>query len=188
MLLQNLPLKIIGEYFHLFLQVGVISEESWFKSKVKWIDFLKVRGSFGMLGRDNIKSWVGCNFIIWMLNKGAVFGTNVMVINIGSAAQSATSPNRDAHWDSSYKYNFGVDTRFLNSRLSVNVDAYYEQNRDMFMTRKGTAEFPSTVGSQPTAENFGSLDAYGVELSLGWRDKIGKDFKYRIGVNAGYSR
>lgn len=164
----------------------VISEESWFKSKVKWIDFLKVRGSFGMLGRDNIKSWGWLQLYNMDANKGAVFGTNVGN-NIGSAAQSATSPNRDAHWDSSYKYNFGVDTRFLNSRLSVNVDAYYEQNRDMFMTRKGTAEFPSTVGSQPTAENFGSLDAYGVELSLGWRDKIGKDFKYRIGVNAGYS-
>lgn len=164
----------------------VMSEESWFKDKVKWIDFLKVRGSFGMLGRDNIKSWGWLQLYNMDANKGGVFGTNVGN-NIGSAAQSATSPNRDAHWDSSYKYNFGLDTRFLNSRLSVNIDAYYEQNRDMFMTRKGTAEFPSTVGSQPTAENFGSLDAYGVELSLGWRDKIGKDFKYRVSVNTGYS-
>lgn len=164
----------------------VMSEESWFKDKVKWVDFLKLRGSFGMLGRDNIKSWGWLQLYNMDANKGAVFGTSPGT-NIGSAAQSSTSPNRDAHWDSSYKYNFGVDARFLNSRLSVNMDGYYEQNRNMFMTRKGTAEFPATVGAQPTAENFGSLDSYGVELTLGWRDKIGKDFKYRVSVNTGYS-
>lgn len=164
----------------------VMSEESWFHENVKWVDYLKVRGSFGLLGRDNIKDWGWLQLYNMDANKGAVFGTNVGN-NIGSAAQSATSPNRDAHWDSSYKYNLGLDTRFLNSRLSVDVDAYYEQNRNMFMLRKGTAEFPSTVGSQPTAENFGSLDSYGVEISFGWRDNIGKDFKYRVSVNTGYS-
>lgn len=164
----------------------VMSEENWFKDKVDWIDFLKVRGSFGLLGRDNIKPWGWLQLYNMDANKGAVFGTSAGN-NIGSAAQSSTSPNRDAHWDSSYKYNFGVDARFLRSRLSVNLDAYYEQNRDMFMTRKGTVEFPSTVGSQPTAENFGSLDTYGVELTMGWRDNIGKDFKYRVSVNTGYS-
>lgn len=164
----------------------VLSEENWFKDKVDFIDFLKVRGSFGLLGRDNIKPWGWLQLYNMDANKGAVFGTSAGN-NIGSAAQSSTSPNRDAHWDSSYKYNFGVDARFLKSRLSVNLDAYYEQNRDMFMTRKGTADFPSTVGSQPTAENFGSLDTYGVELTMGWRDNIGKDFKYRVSVNTGYS-
>lgn len=164
----------------------VMSEENWFKEKVNCIDFLKVRGSFGLLGRDNIKPWGWLQLYNMDANKGAVFGTSAGN-NIGSAAQSSTSPNRSAHWDSSYKYNFGVDARFLKSRLSVNLDAYYEQNRDMFMTRKGTVEFPSTVGSQPTAENFGSLDTYGVELTMGWRDNIGKDFKYRVSVNTGYS-
>lgn len=164
----------------------VLSEENWFKDEVDWIDFLKIRGSFGLLGRDNIKPWGWLQLYNMDANKGAVFGTSAGN-NIGSAAQSSTSPNRNAHWDSSYKYNLGIDARFLKSRLSVNLDAYYEQNRDMFMTRKGTVEFPATVGSQPTAENFGSLDTYGVELTMGWRDNIGKDFKYRVSVNTGYS-
>ncbi|MBP6065698.1 TonB-dependent receptor [Bacteroides sp.] len=164
----------------------VVSEESWFKDKTNWIDYLKIRGSFGILGRDNIAAWGWLQLYNMDANKGAVFGTSPGN-NIGSAAQSATSPNRNAHWDSSYKYNVGIDARFLQNRLSVNTDFYYEQNRDVFMKRKGSIEFPSTVGSQPTAENFGSLDTYGMELSLGWRDNIGKNFKYRVGVNTGYS-
>lgn len=163
----------------------IISDENWFKEQISWINFLKIRASFGKLGRDNIKAWGWLQLYNMDANKGAVFGTNPGS-NIGSAAQSQTSPNRDAHWDTSYKYNLGFDARFLDNRLSLNLDAYYEQNRDIFMTRKGTTYFPSTVGSQPTAENFGALDTYGIELSFGWRDNIGKDFKYRVNVNTGY--
>ena len=164
----------------------VMSDESWFKNNISWADYFKLRASFGKLGRDNIKAWGWLQLYNMDANKGAVFGTNPGS-NIGSSASSATSPNRDAHWDTSYKYNLGFDTRFLQNRLAMTLDAYYEQNRDMFMTRKGTTYFPSTVGSQPTAENFGSLDDYGFELSFTWRDNIGKDFKYRINVNTGYS-
>lgn len=53
----------------------MISQENWFKNKVKWVDYLKVRGSFGLTGRDNTVAWQ------WMQNygtdkdKGPVFGT-----------------------------------------------------------------------------------------------------------------
>ena len=163
----------------------VISEENWF-NKSKAVDFLKVRGSFGLLGRDNIRSWGWLQLYNLDANKGGVFGNSVSN-NIGSGAQSADAPNRDAHWDKSYKVNFGVDMRMLRSRLSIGLDAYYDFNRDIFMTRDGAENFPATVGTKPTAENFGAIDTYGVELSLGWRDRIGSDFKYHVRLNTGYS-
>lgn len=151
------------------------------------MDFLKIRASFGILGKDNIQPWRWTQLYNVDLGKGAIFGENSLNSPKSPGAQTSDAPNPDAHWDKSYKTNIGLDMRFLNSRLSVNFDAYYDMNRDMFMNRTGASNFPSTVGTQPTAENFGSIDTWGTELSVGWRDNIGKDFKYHVKVNAGYS-
>lgn len=89
------------------------------------------------------------------------------------------------HWDKSYKANFGIDFTTLNSRLAFNVDAYYTWNREMLMNIEQTV--PTTVGTQSAAVNLGEMDNYGIEISATWRDRIGKDFKYKIGINTGYS-
>jgi len=164
----------------------VMSEEQWFKNNVKWMDFFKLRGSVGLLGKDNISPWSWLQTYSRIANKGAIFGTSSST-NIGAAINSSDAPNRDAHWDSSYKTNFGIDGGVLDNRLSFNIDTYYDMNRDVFMSRSGADNFPSTVGTKPTAENFGSYDTYGIEFSIGWKDKIGKDFKYFVKLNTGYS-
>jgi TonB-linked outer membrane protein, SusC/RagA family len=163
----------------------VVSEESWFKKHIHGIDYFKLRGSFGLLGKDNIAAWGWLQTYSRILNKGAVFGTSTAT-NMGAAINSSEAPNADAHWDKSYKTNFGIDTRLLHDKLSVNIDAYYDMNRDIFMQRTGSIDFPTTVGTKPTAENFGSIDTYGIELSIGWKDKIGKDFNYYVKLNTGY--
>jgi len=163
----------------------VMSEESWFKKNIPGVDFFKLRGSFGLLGKDNIAAWGWLQTYSRILNKGAVFGTSTST-NMGAAINSSEAPNVDAHWDKSYKSNLGIDTRLLKDRLSINVDAYYDMNRDIFMQRTGSDNFPTTVGTKPTAENFGSIDTYGIELSIGWKDKIGKDFNYFVKLNTGY--
>ena len=165
----------------------VMSEENWFKDNIKFMDFLKIRASFGILGKDNIQPWRWTQLYNVDLGKGAIFGNASQLNNKTPGGVTSDAPNPDAHWDKSYKTNIGLDMRFLNSRLSVNMDAYYDMNRDMFMNHTGASYFPSTVGTQPTAENFGEIDTWGFELSLGWRDKIGKDFKYHVKVNTGYS-
>ena len=55
----------------------------------------------------------------------------------------------------------------------------------MLMNIKQTV--PSTVGTQSAASNIGEMDSWGGEFSVTWKDKIGKDFKYRIGINTGWS-
>ncbi len=164
----------------------VISEESWFQNNVKWIDFLKLRGSWGVLGRDNIKAW------IWTQKYGydpesAMFGTDPSK-SVGDAfvlPQQGVNP--DVHWDKSYKTNFGIDAAFLDNRLKLDFNFYYDKGREMFMTYTGTSFFPGTVGTQATPENYGEVDTWGWEVNLGWRDNIGKDFKYWAKLSTGYS-
>jgi TonB-linked SusC/RagA family outer membrane protein len=164
----------------------VMSEESWFKNHIHGIDFFKLRGSAGILGKDNIAYWTWLQTYSAIANKGAVFGTSTTT-NMGYGMNSSAAPNVNAHWDTSYNTNLGVDLRMLNDKLAINLDGYYNMGRNIFMTRTGSIDFPTTVGTQPTAENFGSIDAYGIELSVGWKDKIGKDFKYFVKLSTGYS-
>ena len=111
---------------------------------MKWVDYLKVRASFGLTGRDNTKAWQ------WMQNyavdkdKGPIFGVNTST-NAGNHItinKEISAVNRDAHWDKSYKANFGLDFNVLNNRLSFNIDGYYEWNREMLLPY--SASIPGT--------------------------------------------
>lgn len=164
----------------------IASEEKWFKKAMPWWNFLKLRASFGLTGRDNTTAWQWMQVYAQDKNRGVLFGDytkdtgNRITINKNNSAV-----NRDITWDKSYKFNFGIDNRFLNNRLSVGLDFYREWNRDMLINILQAV--PSTVGTQSAASNNGEIDNWGWELSLGWRDRIGKDFKYNIGINTGYS-
>ena len=165
----------------------VMSEESWFDKEKLGIDFFKIRASFGLLGRDNIQPWKWTQLYNPNADKGPIFGTNP---NLGSSSSfqlpEKAGLNPDAHWDKNYKTNVGVDVRMFDSRFSITMDAYYDRGRDLFATRVGGA-LPGTVGIVAVPENFGATNTWGVELSLGWKDKIGKDFSYWVKMNTGYS-
>lgn len=164
----------------------VMSEENWFKKALPWVDFLKLRGSFGLTGRDNIVAWQWMQLYASDANKGPVFGTGASndTSNILSLNKNNSAVNHDVHWDKVYKANFGIDLNVLNNRLSVTFDMFREWNREMLMTISQSIE--ATIGTQSASTNLGEMDNWGYELSVTWRDKIGKDFKYRIGLNTGY--
>ena len=167
----------------------VVSKESWFADNVKWVDFLKLRGSFGLTGRDNLTPWQ------WMQSysatdgqdKGPIFGTDsgAKPNTHLSLNKNISALNPDAHWDKSYKMNIGMDLNVLNNRLGFVVEGYKEWNRDMLMTLD--QDIPGTVGTGSAAYNYGEMDSWGIEFAANWSDRIGKDFKYKIGINTGYS-
>lgn len=174
-------------YFPSLSAGWIISEEEWFKDKVKWADFLKIRASYGLTGRDNTAAWQWMQIYAQDANRGTVFGegssndsSNRITINKNNSAV-----NTEVGWDKSYKANLGIDARFLDNRLSVTFDAYREWNRDMLMNI--AQNVASTIGTQSAAINLGEMNNWGYEVSLTWKDKIGKDFKYRVGINTGYS-
>ena len=168
----------------------VVSEEPWFQNVkwLKWIDFLKIRASWGITGRDNLTPWQWLQIYTLDKNKSIVFGEGTNLdpskntrISIN---KNTSAVNRDVHWDKSYKTNIGFDLQVLNRRLGINVDYYKERNREMLMNL--AQNVPSTVGTQSASTNLGEMNSWGWEISLNWRDKIGKDFKYKVGLNTGY--
>ena len=166
----------------------VISEEPWWQNikAVKWVDFLKIRASWGLTGRDNLYAWQWMQIYAQDANRGVIFGpgsstdsSNRITINKNNSAV-----NEDVHWDKSYKTNIGLDFQVLNRRLAITVDYYKERNREMLLNLN--QEIPTTIGTQSASTNLGEMNSWGWEFSFTWRDKIGKDFKYRIGLNTGF--
>ena len=103
--------------------------------KVKWIDYLKIRASFGLTGRDNTAAWQWMQVYAQDADKGPMFGTSISdgTFNRITINKNNSAVNRDVHWDKSYKANFGIDLNVLNNRLSFNIDGYYVWNREMLM-------------------------------------------------------
>lgn len=163
----------------------VISQEDFF-SDITWIDFLKLRASYGLTGRDNTLAWQWLQTYGTDKDKGPVFGTgDSQTAGSHIAMNDKSSVNRDAHWDKSQKFNAGIDLNVLHSHLNIALDGYYTWNREMLMPFH--ASVPGTVGIQSAPMNYGKMNQYGVELSVTWRDNIGKDFRYRVGLNTGLS-
>lgn len=157
----------------------VMSEEPWF-NKDGLVNFLKFRGSFGVMGRDNVDAWRWLQLYDYTGNRAAIFGT--------SAAQESgrafklpekSGTNPDLRWDTNYKTNFGVDVRALDSRLSLTFDAYYDFGRNMF-AYPSTAILPGTVGIYPAPENYNKMDMWGGEIVAGWRQKFNQDMYLSI--------
>lgn len=164
----------------------VMSEEPWFNKEKLGIDFLKLRASFGLMGRDNVNAWRWLQLYSYNEYGGSIFGTNPNVTSARSfqlPEKSGTNP--DLRWDKNYKTNFGIDLRMLDNRLSLTLDSYYDFSREMF-DYPSAHVLPGTVGIYAAPENFGKMDSWGFEVILGWRDKVSKDLYYSVRVGTGY--
>lgn len=165
----------------------VLSQEDWFRNAVQWINYLKIRASYGVTGRDNTDAWAWLQTYSTAKDKGPIFGLgdNIPSGSMITLNNTQAAINRDAHWDKSYKTNLGIDFNVLNNRLTFNLDGYYNRDRDMLI--KYSASVPGTVGTPSAKMNIGKLDSWGSELSVTWRDNVNKDFSYRVTLNTGYS-
>jgi TonB-linked SusC/RagA family outer membrane protein len=158
----------------------VVSNENFFK--VPAINFLKLRYSAGLLGRDDTKPWQWRQRYTFQGGKGAVFGGNS---DWSTGMKMEASPNRNATWSDEFKNNLGLDARFLDHRLSATVEAFYNIGTNMLIERTGNV--PVTIGGSIAAENWAKIDFFGYELGLGWNDKIGRDFTYGIDTRFGWN-
>jgi TonB-linked SusC/RagA family outer membrane protein len=154
-----------------------ISEENFFKNHVRFIDYLKLRGSVGLLGNDLVGGWQ------WMqrytFSSGAQYGST------SKGIQSDVVPNPYITWEKSLSYNGGLDIGFLDNKLTATIDAFYKHTYDILGSR--IASMPSTFGANMPNENYGIVDSKGFEVELGYANHIGQDFNYYVRGNVGYA-
>ena len=164
----------------------VVSEEEFMK-KASWIDFLKVRASYGLVGSDNVSSRFPY-LAFYGSGSGYDFGNNFGT-NVGGTSEGNLA-NANLTWEKARKLNVGIDFTTLNQRLALTIDAFYEYRFDIItdMNSDGIMGYPDIVGKDAALQNLGEVSNRGVDIELSWNAKIGKDFRYYIRPNLTFSR
>src|SRR5699024_10754543 len=154
-----------------------IAEESFFN--VNWVDELKIRGSWGQLGNQDVPLYSYYSSI----NLGIPYhlGNASSTQSTGGAATDLV--NEELSWETTTVTNIGLDAAFLNNRLSVTVDLYERRTEDILLA----LSVPDMIGLNAPFRNAGIVENRGWELSLGWQDNIG-EVSYGIDVNLSDNR
>lgn len=187
---SKLPADKRWGYFPSVSAGWTISNESWVKDNVDYtaMSFLKIRASWGRNGNINVLS-------------GYPYSTNMLVNSTfyqytpGSTSATLGSiqaglANENLTWETSEQWNVGIDARFLNDRLTVTMDYFDKNTKDLLIgvnPSKSVGLTPAyDIGMTPSVTmNAGKVNNHGFELELGWKDSAG-DFHYSINANASW--
>lgn len=184
-----------GHRFGTFQSVSAgwnISNEKFMESTSTWLDFLKLRLSWGRVGNQNIdnyqylapvKSSNVHYFFGQYLGPNGAYGSYADVLAGNWGAYPNRLGNFDLTWETSEQWNVGFDARMLSGRLAANVDLYIKNTKDWLVP----APILATAGCDAPFINGGNVKNKGIELNLTWNDVIGRDFSYSVGVNGSYN-
>lgn len=158
------------------------SEENWFKDNISWMNYLKLRGSIGITGNNNVNPWKWTRLYTAAPDKGMGFGSNGGKYTTGITPDA--DPNRDLRWDRTVQRNLGVDMSFLKSQLNLTWDGYYNTTTDMLTDMSGAIDVPISVGGAFAEQNYAGVKSWGTEVSVTWKSHV-NEVNYSIGMNFG---
>jgi len=163
----------------------VVTNEKFMEKTKSWLDFFKLRASWGQNGNNRIAKY---QYLATIAQSGSAgdsgykFSDNMDFTlngkpNVGAYANIV--PNPDVTWETSEQLDLGFDARFLDSRLGLTFDWYKKTTKDWLIVAPRVA----IEGTNPAYINGGDVRNTGVEIAVTWNDRIGKDFSYNVGVN-----
>ena len=166
-------------YFPSISAGWVISNEKFMESTKAWMDFLKIRASWGQNGNCNISNF---QYLATIALDDPYYFNNKD--NPALGAYPNILPNEDVKWETSEQLDFGFDARFLNNRLGIAFDWYKKTTKDWLVR----APMLLSYGTNAPYVNGGDIENKGYEIQLNWNDKIGKDFRYSVSANFSHNK
>ena len=165
----------LGNQWKNFGAIGVgwvISREDFFGDQ-EFLDYLKLKGSWGILGNKNIDDRYRYPAYPTLTNANSgVFGNNVV-----AALEPQYIPDPNLNWETVHSYEFGVELNTLNNRLFFEANYYNKVTKDVLTLIEG----PS--GTLPGLGNLGEIENKGFEFTASWNQDINEDFGYSISGN-----
>lgn len=156
--------------FYSFGAGWVVSEEAFMKNQ-KVVDYLKLKGSWGVLGNQNTGGRNYPTYPILQSSGSAVFGDRIIT---GYAPAYLV---QNLGWEKTYAWEAGAEFRFLGNRLSVEPVYYHKKTKDLIVLLSGIA------GAKNSLENLGEIENKGWEFSASWQDQR-KESGFSYGVSA----
>jgi TonB-linked SusC/RagA family outer membrane protein len=171
-----------GHQFGFFPGISLgwrVSEEGFWKKSVRFINDLKIRGSWGQTGNDRIAPYqYAANF---GYNGTYTFNQNTVV----NTSSQVRTPNPNITWEVANQSNIGFDARLLNNKLSLSAEYFYNVRSNILWWKN--ASVPSTAGLSLPQQNFAKVANQGYEFALAYQDQKG-NFTYSISINGSYAK
>ncbi len=166
--------RSVGNTWDNFYSFGagwVASEEPFMKDQ-SLVDYLKFKGSWGVLGSQNTGGFNYPTYPRLQSSGSAVFGDNIIT---GYSVQYLP---QDLNWEKTYAWEAGFEVNLLDNRLRLEPVFYNKTTRDIIVMLAGFS------GAKNSLENLGKIRNRGLELSASWNDQIGSDgFSYSLAAN-----
>ncbi|WP_158027201.1 SusC/RagA family TonB-linked outer membrane protein [Labilibacter marinus] len=185
-----------GKRFGFFpsLAVGwVVSEESFIKDNLSFMDFFKIRYSWGEIGSDKgadrftyISTYTSRSDGNAENNSLGGYGTTFTEVgDVNKTIYMEGAPaNPDATWETAVKQNLGFELGFLNNRIKANIDLFNESRTGILMKRNA---IPNYFGNTNPDANIGETKNHGIDMELIFRGNIGNNLQYRFTGNLSLS-
>jgi len=159
----------------------VATNESFMEGTKSWLDFLKLRGSWGQNGNASISNFQYLATVSFGATAAYSFANNKTSQSTGAYADIL--PNKNIKWETSQTTDLGFDARFLNSRLGAAFSWYDKKTIDWLVVAPTLASY----GTGAPYINGGDVDNKGIEIALNWKDKIGK-VDYGVNFNLAHNK
>lgn len=156
----------------------VVTQEDFFK--VGFIDYLKIRGSYGVTGNENVNpQYQRISTLLYAYGLGQNAGYSFGNEPTSVGATIASFKNDDLKWEEQAQLNAGFDIRFFNNKFSFSGDYFRKDISGLLFTP--TLSLYLGTASLPTA-NIGTTRTSGVDMNLGYTDQLSKNFRISTNV------
>ena len=159
-----------------------ISRENFFKEKLPFINYLKLRGSYGQMGNDRLNLADYAYLPTYSLN-----GTQVINSTVQRTLSEVRVPNLDFTWEVANNMNLGLEGNILNGRLSFEFDYFVNKRNQILIQKQGSTAQSSGISNLLPPVNLGKVENIGYEFKIGYNGKAG-DLTYNVSVNGGYAK
>ncbi len=157
-----------------------ISNEKFWQDNVPFVNYLKLRASWGQMGNDKVDAFQYLS--TYSFGNGMVFGSDQ---SYQAGISQSSTPNPLITWEVANVSNVGFESMMFDNKVSFNFEYFYEKRSDILIERN--ASVPSFTGISLPDENFGIVENSGFEAILGYSNKIG-GFNYSINGNFAFAR
>ncbi len=160
----------------------VVSQENFFSEALPFIDYFKIRASYGQSGSDAVTPY--------LYNSTYAIANNSMVLGNQPISQFYSSNPyiyRDLTWATTHNYNLGLEFNMWNNKLAVELDLFYKLTEDILEKQSGN--YPTSLGRYyPSYQNSGKVDNRGFELTVKHNNRINSDWSYQLSGNLSFAR
>lgn len=171
-----------GEKFGIFPAISggwVPTQYEWVQNNLKFIDFFKVRGSYGVVGNDRMN---GVRFPFLSTMKQ---GSGAGMWGGGNNIMESQEASQNLRWEKAKKLDLGIDAQLFHNKVDLTVDFFHEKRTGIFQQR---ASIPEEMGlaTQPWA-NVGAMESWGADGNISYMHQFNKDWNLTVRANFTYT-